>query len=106
MLARQAPDWYLWNDGMGVPCIDHWGDSMSDVILVPAVFRCPDHDNHELLTPRVHEQVDREAEWFSGRDAEVFRVSVVCPGLPGDAVPHRRVFDGTWHRAASASRVA
>lgn len=91
---------------MGVPCIDHWGDSMSDVILVPAVFRCPDHDNHELLTARVQEQVDREAAWFSERTSEVFRVSVVCPGGASAPAPHRRVYDGTWRRAAAAARVA
>lgn len=91
---------------MGVPCIDHWGDSMSDVILVPAVFRCPDHDNHELLTARVCEQVDREAEWFSERTSEVFRVSVVCPGSTAAPAPHRRIYDGTWTRAAVAARVA
>ena len=91
---------------MGVPCIDHWGDSMSDVILAPAVFRCPDHDNSELLTARVYEQVDREAEWFSDRASETFRVSVLCPGGAIDARPHRRVFDGTWSRAGVASRVA
>ncbi|CAN7387039.1 hypothetical protein LJR045_002364 [Microbacterium sp. LjRoot45] len=79
---------------------------MSDVILVPAVFRCPDHDNHELLTARVREQVDREAEWFSERSSEVFRVSVVCPGGASDAMPHRRIYDGTWSRAVAASRVA
>lgn len=80
---------------------------MSDVTLVPAVFRCPDHDNSELLTARVREQVDREAAWFTERDAETFRVSVVCPGGAHDQVPHRRVFDGTWSRAAqTAARVA
>lgn len=91
---------------MGVPYIDHWGDSMSDVVLAPAVFRCPDHDNSELLTARVFEQVDREAEWFSDRASEMFRVAVVCPGAPFDPAPHRRVFDGTWHRAVATSRVA
>jgi hypothetical protein len=94
-------------DGMGVPCIELWGDSMSDITLVPAVFRCPDHDNHELLTARVYDQVDREAAWFADRASETFRVSVVCPGSGHDQLPHRRVFDGTWSRAAvAASRVA
>lgn len=79
---------------------------MSDVILVPAVFRCPDHDNHELLTARVTEQVDREAEWFADRLSEAFRVSVVCPGSAANPAPHRRVYDGTWTRAAAAARVA
>jgi hypothetical protein len=79
---------------------------MSDVTLVPAVFRCPDHDNSELLTARVYEQVDREAEWFADRASETFRVSVVCPGGLFDPTPHRRVFDGAWSRTASTSRVA
>jgi hypothetical protein len=79
---------------------------MSDVTLVPAVFRCPDHDNHELITARVYEQVDREAEWFTDRMREVFRVAVVCPGGAGESAPHRRVFDGTWSRAGAATRVA
>lgn len=79
---------------------------MNDVMLVPAVFRCPDHDNHELLTARVREQVDREAEWFADRAGEMFRVSVVCPGGAADPVPHRRVYDGRWSRAAQSARVA
>ncbi len=80
---------------------------MNDVMLVPAVFRCPDHDNHEVLTARVYEQVDREAAWFADRASAVFRVSVVCPGGAQDPTPHRRVYDGTWSRPAeTASRVA
>jgi hypothetical protein len=75
---------------------------MSDVMLAPAVFRCPDHDNHEILTARVQEQVDREAAWFAERDSEVFRVSVICPGWAHDPLPHRRVFDGSWSRMAPA----
>ncbi|KZE91934.1 hypothetical protein AVP41_01484 [Microbacterium sp. TNHR37B] len=87
---------------MGVPCIDHWGDSMSDITLVPAAFRCPDHDNVELLTERVVDQVDREAQWFTDRTSETFRVSVVCPGSGHDQLPHRRVFDGRWTRTTAA----
>jgi hypothetical protein len=79
---------------------------MSDVTLVPAVFRCPDHDNQELITARVYEQVDREVEWFTDRVREGFRVSVVCPGGPAGPAPHRRVFDGTWSRDAGVPRVA
>ncbi|RLK52861.1 hypothetical protein [Microbacterium telephonicum] len=73
---------------------------MSTVTLVPAAYRCPDHDNVEVVTARVHERVAREAAVYADLTRSTFRVSVTCPGRRGDeATAHTRVCEGTWQRA-------
>jgi len=70
---------------------------MSALVLVPAVYRCPDHDNVEIVTARVHDRVAREALIRSDLARSAFRVSVTCPGPSGDAAgAHTRVCEGTW----------
>jgi len=71
---------------------------MSAFVLVPAVYRCPDHDNVEIVTARVHDRVAREALIRSDVTRSAFRVSVTCPGPRADAAgAHTRVYEGTWH---------
>jgi len=64
-------------------------------MLVPGTYRCPDHDNHEVVSARVRESVEREAAWHLGERGASFRVAVLCPGGPA-ADAHRRVYEGTW----------
>lgn len=73
---------------------------MSALVLVPAVYRCPDHDNVEVVTARVHDRVAREAVIRSDLARSAFRVSVTCPGS-GDAGAHTRLCEGTWEHALS-----
>ncbi|GAA3911784.1 hypothetical protein [Microbacterium invictum] len=71
---------------------------MSQVTLVPAVYRCPDHDNHETVTARVRERVEWEIRCLGAHARPTFRVAVTCPGNAGGA-EHRRLYDGEWQRA-------
>ncbi|MCT9820823.1 hypothetical protein N3K63_11075 [Microbacterium sp. W1N] len=73
---------------------------MSTLTLVPAVYRCPDHDNVEVITARVLERVGREALVRADVGRAPFRVSVTCPGRRGDdSTAHTRVCEGTWESA-------
>jgi len=70
-------------------------------MLVPAVYRCPDHDNQEQVTARVRERVEREAVIHPEQHAAQFRVSVMCPGNSvAPETAHQRVYDGTWQIAS------
>ena len=70
---------------------------MTTMVLVPAVYRCPDHDNHEEITERVHARVEVERMTRPGATAAPFRVAVTCPGRAGEPeTAHRRAYDGEW----------
>ncbi len=73
---------------------------MSTITLVPAVYRCPDHDNVDVITARVRERVGREAVVHADVARSPFRVSVTCPGRRGDeTTAHVRVCEGAWASA-------
>ncbi len=73
---------------------------MEETVLVPAAYRCPDHDNHEAVTAHVRKQVEMERLIRGDASAGPFRVSVTCPGRGDDpASAHRRAFDGVWRVA-------
>jgi len=73
---------------------------MSAMTLVPAVYRCPDHDNQQAVTARVYELVGIERTIHADRASGAFRVTVTCPGHPSDAgTAHRRAYEGTWRAA-------
>lgn len=70
---------------------------MDDVFLVPALYRCPDHDQQAIVTERVRAVVELERTIHADRDSAAFRVTVTCPGHPADpASAHRRSYEGTW----------
>lgn len=70
---------------------------MSTLTLVPAVYRCPDHDNVEIVTARVRERVTREAAVRGDLSGGPFRVGVTCPGRRDDgSTAHLRVCEGSW----------
>lgn len=71
---------------------------MPEVTLVPAVYRCPDHDNHETVTERVRERVEWEIRCLGESARSTFRVAVMCPG-DGAGAEHRRLYDGQWQPA-------
>lgn len=73
---------------------------MSQLTLVPAVYRCPDHDNHEALTERVRERVAWEVRCLGEQPSAAFHVAVTCPGrAAAPETEHRRVYAGTWELA-------
>ncbi|WP_298944874.1 hypothetical protein [uncultured Microbacterium sp.] len=70
---------------------------MNDVTLVPALYRCPDHDQQETVTERVRDLVQTERAIRADLPSAPFRVTVTCPGHPADpTTAHRRSYDGTW----------
>ena len=70
---------------------------MNDVMLVPALYRCPDHDQQETVTERVSALVQAERAIRADLESAPFRVTVTCPGHPADPTSaHRRSYDGTW----------
>ncbi len=76
---------------------------MNDVMLVPARYRCPDHDQQEIVTERVRACVETDRRIHADRLSSAFHVTVVCPGRPGDpSTAHRRSYDGTWTVAVPA----
>lgn len=69
-------------------------------MLVPAAYRCPDHDNVDEVTARVRELVEFERRVHADTAAAEFHVSVICPGRGADpGTAHRRRYDGTWRVA-------
>jgi len=69
-------------------------------MLVPAAYRCPDHDNVTEVTARVRELVELERRVHADLDAAEFHVSVMCPGRGADpGTAHRRRYDGAWRVA-------
>lgn len=73
---------------------------MSHMTLVPAVYRCPDHDNYEAVTERVRERVQWEIRCAGELRSAPFHVAVTCPGHgAAQDSEHRRIYDGIWQLA-------
>lgn len=77
---------------------------MEQTVLIPAAYRCPDHDNQQAVTDGVRRLVEVERVVHADQTSGPFRVSVTCPGRAGDpASAHRRVCEGSWRVADLAA---
>ncbi|MFV4913873.1 hypothetical protein PFZ49_10025, partial [Microbacterium lacticum] len=73
---------------------------MEQTVLIPAAYRCPDHDNQQAVIDGVRRLVEVERVVHADQTSGPFRVSVTCPGRAGDpASAHRRVCEGSWRVA-------